>query len=112
MLVDMGMCANPEEADVFIASGGKRRANEKEKCPHCGLWHPGKWKDCFALGLSTGKYPPGWATMPKDRKQRLVDRAELIVPGCTAAHKITVMLAQPPKSSEAKSLPRSPSAGK
>ena len=63
MLVDMGVCADVDEASVMLAQkmrsqrGGRNDNASTTKCEHCKMFHPGKAKDCYAFLLSKGILP-------------------------------------------------------
>ena len=112
MLVDMGVCADVDEASVLLAQkmrslrGGRNENASTTKCEHCHLVHPGKAKDCYAFLLSKGTLPPGWDKWEKERKKRTLERAEAISPGCTQTHNLQVLICDNPlKSAAAKSGP-------
>ena len=97
LMVETGQCADLNEATVLLTRGSRpppKLSDKKDKCPHCKVWHPGKWQDCHALALSKGKYPPGWADKDKDMQERLIQRAEIIDPNCRKKYNISVMVAE------------------
>jgi hypothetical protein len=74
-----------EEVDVFFLKTKKNpgRAMHTTACPHCKIWHPGSFSNCYALTISKGKTPEGWVKFSKEQQERILQRAEGIKPGCT-----------------------------
>ena len=74
----MAECGFSED-QLLMFKARNNKASQK-KCSHCDIAHGGT---CYAKTISDGKTPDGWTSMEKAKKERIVERAEKIKPGCT-----------------------------